>query len=185
MVRDYNPAYVYYAKKMSDTSVTTASIRSVWREVASIGGQNRYYCLNFLWTLREILDWALGGPGLNRGRRHPTEVRVGDTIDSWRVIGVKPEKRLTLFMGMKAPGSGVLEFEIEPVEQRYTRVKATGYWQPRGMWGLLYWYSLVPVHLWIYKRLTQAITERAKAAEAEKQRKTTAAAQQVSNPNYP
>ncbi len=163
MFRDYNPAYAFYAKKASGFALTHASVGAVWRHVAAIGGDNRYYYLNLLWTVREILDWVVGGPGRNRGRRHPIEVRVGDTIDSWRVIAVQDQKRLTLMMGMKAPGAGVLEFEIEPTGKGLTRVSATAYWHPAGLWGLLYWYALVPAHLVIFKGMTRAIARRAEA----------------------
>ena len=107
--------YAYYAKRAGGSAVAEAPASAVWSVVAAIGGDNRYYFLNGLWTLREVIDWALGGQGLRHGRRHPTELRVGDRIDSWEVIGIEPERRLTLAFGMRAPGAGVLEFEIEPL----------------------------------------------------------------------
>ncbi len=166
MFRDYNPNYAFYAMKASGTAWTTASSQAVWKQVASIGGKNRYFYMNSLWTLRETLDWCVGGCGLKRRRRHPAEVRVGDVIDSWRVIGVEPGKRLTLMMGMKAPGSGVLEFEIAPQADKRTRVTATTYWHPAGVWGLLYWYSLAIAHKVIFKGMVRAIARRAEAEEA-------------------
>lgn len=165
MFRNYRPDYAFYAKKASGTAVTTASAKAVWAQVTAIGGKNRYYYLNFLWTLREILDWLAGGIGLNHGRRDPTDVRMGDVIDSWRVIGLEPGQRLTLLFGMKAPGSGVLEFEVNPEGNSRTRVTVTAYWHPAGIWGLLYWYALVPAHLFIFKGLTRAIADRAEKAE--------------------
>ncbi|MFZ0791366.1 MAG: DUF2867 domain-containing protein, partial [Chromatiaceae bacterium] len=112
---------------------------------------------------------ALGGQGLRRGRRHPTELRVGDRIDSWEVIGIDPERRLTLAFGMRAPGAGVLEFEIEPLPDQAggprTRVTATAYWHPAGVWGLLYWLSMEPAHRVIFKGLTREIARRAKTGE--------------------
>jgi len=68
---------------------------------------------------------------------------------------------------MRAPGAGVIEFEIEPLEARRTRVTVTAYWHPQGIWGLLYWYALVPAHLFIFKGMTRAI---ARQAEAVRQR---------------
>jgi uncharacterized protein YbjT (DUF2867 family) len=156
--------YAYYAKRASGSAETSASPAAVWRLVSAIGGDNRYYYLNALWTLREVLDWAVGGPGLSRGRRHPTEVRVGDKIDYWDVIGVEPERRLTLAFGMRAPGAGVLELEIAPLATGRTRLTATAYWHPAGVWGLLYWYSLEPAHRVIFTGLTREICRRAEAA---------------------
>lgn len=166
MFRDYNPAYAFYAKKASGSAIAKVGIEAVWCQVVAIGGRHRYYFLNFLWTIREILDWMVGGPGRNRGRRHPSDVRVGDTLDSWRVIAVQPRRRLTLMMGMKAPGAGVLEFEIEPVGDGLTRITATAYWHPAGLWGLLYWYALIPVHLIIFDGMTRKIVKRAKDTES-------------------
>ena len=153
--------YAYYAKRASGSAVTRAPPAAVWEVISAIGGENRYYYLNSLWTLRETLDRLAGGPGRGRGRRHPAEVRVGDTIDSWRVIGMEPERRLTLAFGMKAPGAGVLEFLIDPRPDGSSRVNATAYWHPAGVWGLLYWYSLQPAHLVIFDGLTREICRRA------------------------
>lgn len=157
--------YAYCAKRAGASAIAKASPAAVWSVVAAIGGENRYYYLNTLWTLRETLDWALGGPGLKRGRRHQNELRVGDRIDSWEVIGVEPERRLTLSFGMRAPGAGVLEFEIEALPDARTRVTATAYWHPAGVWGLLYWLSMEPAHLVIFRGLTQEIARRAEARE--------------------
>jgi len=164
MFRDYRPDYAYYAKKAGGEALSTASAAALWRQVAAIGGKNRYYYLNFLWTLREFLDWLIGGTGLNRGRRHPTEVRIGDTIDSWEVVALEPERRLTLLFGMKAPGSGVLEFEITPTEDGRTRLSVMNYWHPAGVWGLLYWYAFAPVHGVLFKGMARAIADRAERA---------------------
>jgi hypothetical protein len=117
-----------------------------------------------LWSIREAMDWALGGPGRQRGRRHPTEVRVGDTIDSWRVIGAEPPHRLTLALGMKAPGAGVLEFEITPVNSGHARITVTAYWHPAGVWGMLYWYAFAPAHFMVLRGMARAIALRAEGA---------------------
>jgi uncharacterized protein YndB with AHSA1/START domain len=164
-MRDQRIDYAYYAKRASGAAVTRASARAVWNVVSRIGGKNRYFYLNSLWSLRELVDWLAGGPGLKRGRRHAGELRVGDKVDSWTVIGMEPERRLTLYFGMKAPGAGVLEFEITPESDGRTRLTATAYWHPAGAWGLMYWYSLEPAHLVIFKGLTREICRRAEAEE--------------------
>ncbi len=155
--------YAYYAKRASGSAVSTASPAALWKVVSAIGGENRYYYLNTLWTLREMLDWLVGGHGLQHRRRHPQELRVGDKVDSWEVIGVEPERRLSMAFGMRAPGAGVLEFEIEPLPQGRTRITATAYWHPAGVLGLAYWFSLEPAHRVIFKGLTQEIARRAEA----------------------
>ncbi|MBT8416892.1 MAG: DUF2867 domain-containing protein, partial [Silicimonas sp.] len=90
------------------------------------------------------------------------QVRVGDIIDSWRVIEVVPEERLTLLMEMKAPGAGVLEFRID---DRGTEREITvhAYWHPAGVWGLLYWYATLPIHTALFRGTARAIARRAAA----------------------
>ena len=161
MYRDYNTDYAFYAKNASASFVARASPQAVWEQVAAIGGENRYYAGNLLWSIRETMDWAIGGPGRHRGRRHPTDVRVGDTIDSWRVIGADPPHRLTLAFGMKAPGAGVLEFEVTPINAAHTRVTLTAYWHPAGVWGLAYWFAFAPAHGVIFHGMVREIALRA------------------------
>ncbi len=158
--------YAYYAKRASGSTLSRASPTALWQVVSAIGGDNRYYYLNTLWTLRELLDWVVGGHGMQRGRRDPRHLRVGDKIDSWDVIGLEPERRLTLAFGMRAPGAGVLEFEIDPVSDGRTRVSATAFWHPAGLLGLAYWFSLEPAHRVIFKGLTEEISRRAESLQS-------------------
>jgi uncharacterized protein YbjT (DUF2867 family) len=168
MYRAYRPDYAYYAKRASGSAETSASAHAVWRVVTSMGGVNRYFYLNWIWTLREALDWLVAGPGFTRGRRDPVNVRLGDNVDYWTVIGVEPEHRLTLHFGLRAPGSGILEFEIERLPEGRLRLTETAYWHPQGVWGLLYWAVLVPFHLFIFKGMTRAMVRRAEAMEQER-----------------
>ena len=156
----------FYAKKASGSARGVVSAGALWAQVIRIGGRNRYYYMNWLWWVREFIDWCVGGAGLSRGRRDPDALRLGDVIDYWTVIGIEPERRLTLHFGMKAPGSGILEFDLRPAtEDGDTEITITAYWHPRGVWGLLYWYTLAPAHLFIFRGWTRAIVRRAQAAD--------------------
>jgi hypothetical protein len=159
--RAYRHDHAFYAKRAGGAAETAVTPAAVWPVVTAIGGDNRYYTLNFLWWLRELIDWLVGGPGFTHGRRDPVDLRVGDAIDYWTVLALEPERRLTLYFGMKAPGSGILEFELEPLAQGGTRLTETAYWHPRGIWGLLYWYAMVPAHLFLFRRMTRAMVRRA------------------------
>ncbi len=161
--RNFNPEYAFYAKKAGGEAATRAPASAIWREVMAIGGTDGYYYANSLWLLRRSLDWLVGGPSFRRRRRHPTELRVGDVVDAWRVIALEPERRLTLLMEMRAPGSGVLEFEILDRGERRA-VRATAYWHPAGPLGLLYWFALLPLHRVLFRGLTAAIARRAEAS---------------------
>ena len=71
--------------------------------VNQIGGKERYFFGNILWQTRGAMD-LLVGHRLAKGRPAQPYLKVGDTVDSWKVIIVEPEKQLALLFGMKAPG---------------------------------------------------------------------------------
>jgi uncharacterized protein YbjT (DUF2867 family) len=173
MFRGFRLDNAFYAKRASGYAVGPATAEAVWQTVATIGGDNGYYCMSWLWLIRGVMDWLVGGPGLTRGRRHPTELRIGDRVDYWTVLALEPGKRLTLHFGMRAPGSGVMELEVapapsspEPTHSHCTRLTVTAYWHPQGVWGLLYWYALVPAHLFIFRAMAKAMLRRAQQIDA-------------------
>jgi uncharacterized protein YbjT (DUF2867 family) len=160
--RNYRPEYGFYAMRAGGTASGPASADEVFRVVCTIGEGGDYFYANVLWWLRRAADWLAGGPSFRRTRRHPTELRVGDVVDSWRVIALEPGRRLTLLMEMKAPGAGVQEIVVRPSpDGKGSSVTATAYWHPAGVAGLAYWYALVPAHLFIFRGLTRAIMRRA------------------------
>jgi uncharacterized protein YbjT (DUF2867 family) len=159
--RNFHPEYGFYAKRAGADADGPASPEAVFAVVCTIGGDAGYFFADWLWNIRRGLDWLAGGPSYRRRRRHPTELRVGDVVDSWRVIALEPGRRLTLLMEMKAPGAGVLEFVVKPGPGGTgSRVNATAYWHPAGVLGLAYWYALVPAHLFLFRGLTRAIQAR-------------------------
>jgi uncharacterized protein YbjT (DUF2867 family) len=158
--RNFRPEYAFYAKRESATAHGDVDAERVFATVCTIGGEDGWFYAGILWWIRGAIDWVVGGPSFRRTRRHPTELRVGDVVDSWRVIALEPGRRLTLLMEMKAPGAGVLEFVVQP-RGAGASVAATAYWHPAGVWGLVYWYALVPAHAFIFRGLTRAIIERA------------------------
>lgn len=155
--RSLRGEHAYFAKRANGSAVTTARPGAVWSVVKRIGGSNRYYGADLLWWLRETADWMIGGRGRHRGRRDPDDLRLGDHVDSWTVVGLETGRCLTLMMGMKAVGSGVLELDLEPLGDGGTRLTATAYWQPEGLSGLVYWYALFPAHLFIFDNMTRNI----------------------------
>lgn len=161
MFRGGRHDYAFYAKRAAGSAVARATPQAVWNVVTQLGGEAGYFYAAPLWRLRSWIDWLVGGPGLTRGRRHPTELRVGDTIDYWTVLALERERRLTLDFGMRCPGAGVMEFEIEPLDGAHARVTVTAYWHPQGVWGLLYWYALVPAHRFVFQGMTRAIARQA------------------------
>jgi uncharacterized protein YbjT (DUF2867 family) len=132
-----------------------------WREVPnnpekvmaniwSIGGERGWYYGNTLWKFRGLLDKAFGGVGLRRGRTHPDKIHAGDALDFWRVlIADKENRRLLLFADMKLPGEAWLEFKIMKHNGKLN-LRQTATFRPKGLWGRLYWYSVLPFHYFIF-----------------------------------
>jgi hypothetical protein len=128
----------------------------VFQSVLSIGGEKGWLAFGWMWRLRGFVDKLAGGPGLNRGRRDPGDLRLGDGLDFWLVADLKPGRRLLLSADMKAPGKAWLEYAIEG-----TRLVQTAYFLPQGLWGRLYWLALKPAHGLIFNRLLRRIIDRA------------------------
>jgi hypothetical protein len=128
-------------------------IENLW----SIGGDRGWYYGNFLWGIRGFLDQLVGGVGLRRGRRSPSDLRAGDSLDFWRVIlADKSRGRLLLFAEMKLPGEAWLEFRVKKTEEGVFLIqKAT--FRPHGILGRIYWYMLLPFHIFIFKGMARNI----------------------------
>ena len=136
-----------------------ATVDEVWQPVSRIGGRTGWYFGNFLWRLRGIMDRLAGGVGLRRGRRHPTEIRVGDALDFWRVLEVEPPQRLLLIAEMKTPGEALLEFQITPLANAEVEFQMLSRFLPKGLFGFLYWYGLYLFHQWIFYGMLKAIAK--------------------------
>jgi uncharacterized protein YbjT (DUF2867 family) len=142
-----------------------ASPEAVFRTFAGIGGKRGWPAFNWLWGLRGLLDRLVGGVGMRRGRRHPDHLRVGDALDFWRVEAVDPNHLLVLRAEMKLPGSGWLKFEAIPItDGRATRLVQTAYFASKGLWGLLYWYGVYPLHQVVFSKMIHAIAAQAEGA---------------------
>lgn len=153
----------FYAKQERASEVGLVAVPDLWTELVQIGGDNGWYAYSFLWKLRGALDRLIGGPGMRRRRRHASELRVGDVLDFWRVVQVEPGARLTLLAEMRLPGRAVLEFRIERLDERRSRLTTMARFHPAGTLGLLYWYALAPLHPRIFRGMTRKLVERAEA----------------------
>ena len=123
----------------------------------SRAGRSRWYVGNELWQVRGALDVLVGGPGLRRGRRDPVGIEVGDTIDFWRVEGFEQDRLLRLAAEMKVPGRAWLQFEVEPDGKGGSTIRQTAVFDPAGIAGLAYWYTLWPIHNHIFGSMLQRI----------------------------
>ncbi|MFD5885330.1 SDR family oxidoreductase [Streptomyces sp. NPDC060334] len=91
-----------------------ASPDALWRVVEGIGGENGWYSFPLAWAVRGWLDRLVGGVGIRRGRRDASRLRVGDSLDFWRVEEIEPGRLLRLRAEMRLPGLAWLELRAEP-----------------------------------------------------------------------
>lgn len=130
-----------------------------FRPIYELGGRNGWYAYNFLWTLRGNVDLLLGGVGMRRGRPR-RNLRNGDSIDFWRIEVLEYPERLRLKAEMKLPGKAWLEFEVSP-EKDGARIHQTAVFYPKGLFGLLYWYGIFPLHALVFRGMIKEIGRRA------------------------
>lgn len=135
------------------------SAEEVVHNIWSIGGDRGWYFGNWMWRIRGLLDKMVGGVGLRRGRRSETDLKAGDALDFWRVlVADKPNGRLLLYAEMKLPGEAWLEFKIKEGDGKKV-LHQTATYRPLGLWGRLYWYSVLPFHGLIFPKMAKNIVE--------------------------
>jgi len=140
--------------------ISDAPIENIWACIERIGGENGWYGSDWLWYLRGLLDRIFGGVGLRRGRRDPFKLRIGDSLDFWRVEEYEEGKKLRLYAEMILPGKAWLEFTLEELDGK---VKATqvATFQPRGLGGQLYWRGISPFHTLLFPTMLRNICKTA------------------------
>ena len=130
--------------------------KEVFAEIQQIGGAKGWYFANWLWRVRGYLDLLIGGVGMRRGRPHPKILKPGDTLDFWRVEKVEQDKVIRLCAEMKLPGRAWLQFEVDG-DSSTSKLRQTAIFDPKGLAGRLYWYTLFPIHKLIFKGMLHRI----------------------------
>lgn len=146
---------------------TDIPAKDVFATATSIGGRNGYFSSRILWQVRGAIDKAVGGVGLRRGRRHPTELCVGDPIDFWRVEALDPPNLLRLRAEMLLPGTAWLEFHVNELADGRTEVVQRARFAPRGIAGRAYWYAVTPFHGLIFPSMLRHLLTHAKTRHAQ------------------
>ena len=149
----------------SRSAQVAASPARAFAAVERIGGAVGWHYANWLWTLRGWLDLLMGGVGMRRGRRDPEQLRVGDTLDCWRVESIQPDQRLRLAAEMKLPGRAWLEFDVQP-DGNGARLRQTATFDPLGLWGLAYWYGVWPLHQLVFAGMLRGLARAAEKIDA-------------------
>ncbi len=142
---------VRFGSRLVDSRVrqVAANAQQSFQPIRRIGGSTGWYYGTWLWKIRGFLDLLVGGVGVRRGRRHPDQIRIGDAIDFWRVEKFEDNKLLRLSAEMKLPGRAWLEFEVNEKDEVST-IRQTAIFDPVGLFGLVYWYALFPVHQFVF-----------------------------------
>jgi uncharacterized protein YbjT (DUF2867 family) len=153
----------------SRTMNVSTTPAAAFAPIQSIGGDRGWYRWNRLWRLRGLLDLLAGGAGMRRGRPHPVSLRVGETVDFWRVEAFEPDRRLRLAAEMRLPGRAWLEFEVTGHGPE-TTIRQTAIFDPVGWVGRLYWYALYPLHQLVFAGLLRGIAHEAVRARRSSQR---------------
>jgi uncharacterized protein YbjT (DUF2867 family) len=139
---------------------------AVYRAFTELGGPNNWPC-HWAWRIRACLDRMLGGVGMRKGRPDPDAIKVGDTLDYFRVVEIRPGRMIRLKVDMKLPGEGWLQFEALPCGEDRTRLMQTVFFAPRGLLGLVYWYLLYPFHVVIFGKMIKEIARRSEQISTE------------------
>ncbi|MFJ9075234.1 SDR family oxidoreductase [Streptomyces sp. NPDC102278] len=161
-----------------------ASPAALWRVVEGIGGENGWYSFPLAWAVRGWLDRLVGGVGIRRGRRDASRLRVGDSLDFWRVEEIEPGRLLRLRAEMRLPGLAWLELRADPdpdtpappadtdtdtdhrrertATPARSRYRQRALFHPHGLLGHMYWWSVSPFHAVVFGGMARNI---ARAAE--------------------
>ena len=135
---------------------SSSSPEELMSTIKSVGGENGWFAFNWIWAIRGFTDKIIGGVGLRRGRRHPTDLRIGDTIDFFKVTTLTTN-RLQLLAEMKVPGHAWLEWTVKETPEKGSEVTQQALFVPRGVLGRAYWYVLLPFHVVIFRRMLRNI----------------------------
>ena len=146
-----------------------ASAHAVAAIFTSLGGKRGWLYGDALWKLRGQMDRAVGGIGLRRGRRSATDLRLGDAVDFWRVEAFIPNQLLRLRAEMKLPGKAWLQFDVEDRSDGTASFRQTAFFEPRGLFGFLYWYSVAIFHGFIFGNMASRIARLAEQSEMQRE----------------
>ncbi|CQR66052.1 SDR family oxidoreductase [Streptomyces leeuwenhoekii] len=140
-----------------------ASPGTLWRVIEGIGGERGWYSFPSAWAVRGLLDRLVGGVGLRRGRRDPARLRVGDSLDFWRVEEIEPGRLLRLRAEMRLPGLAWLEMYVETDGEGRTRYRQRALFHPHGLLGHVYWWGVSPFHAVVFGGMARNIARAAAA----------------------
>jgi uncharacterized protein YbjT (DUF2867 family) len=145
--------------------VIDASPHACYAAFTSLGGDTGWLFWDWSWRVRGWMDEVIGGVGLRRGRRHPSELAIGDAVDFWRVEALEPDRLMRLRAEMRVPGGAWLECRVKPAAGGKSLLNITALFKPKGVGGFLYWWFFYIPHVFIFTQMAKRIGERAREME--------------------
>ncbi|HTA55191.1 MAG TPA: DUF2867 domain-containing protein [Candidatus Acidoferrales bacterium] len=127
-------------RKERIADATPQRVASVFTQ---LGGKRGWPYGNALWRLR--------------GRRSATDLGLGDAASCWHVDALETDHILRLRAEMNLPGKAWLQFDADRIGDGRTRLTQTAFFEPRGLFGFLYWYLVFPLHALIFSRMASRI----------------------------
>jgi uncharacterized protein YbjT (DUF2867 family) len=163
-MRDLLPLCEYESAnfKIDEHSIEIpADSETVFQLITQIGGKHGWLQGNFLWRIRGLVDRLVGGVGLQRGRRDPANLRVGDSLDFWRVEKLELNKELLLRGELISPGLSWLQFLLTPGSNHSTQLTLKAHFIPKPFWGQIYWFLMSKFHTYIFKGMLAHFNQKA------------------------
>lgn len=133
---------------------------AAFRVLEGIGGPRGYLFADSLWRLRGAMDRAIGGTGMEPGRRSFRRLRKGERFDYWIVDAIERGRSIELRTTMRLPGRGWLRIDVDP-EDGGSVVTLTASMQTSGAAGDLYWFALYPIHAFVFRGMLRRLVREA------------------------
>jgi hypothetical protein len=156
-----------------ETRKVTVHVRppEAFSVVKQLGGDTGWLYGDVLWRLRGWIDQILGGVGFRKGRRSATDLRVGDAVDFWRVESLEDSdehKMLRLRAEMQLPGRAWMQFDVSTAndDPEAATVTQTVFFEPKGLWGTLYWNLIALPHRILFAGMLDALRRRIETTAA-------------------
>jgi len=151
---------LYREQRSADVS---APAPVAFETIEQLGGETGWLYGDALWRLRGWIDQLVGGVGFRKGRRDPETLRVGDTVDFWRVEAREKDRSLRLRAEMRLPGRAWLQFDVSPTtdDGMRSRITQTVFFEPKGLTGTVYWNLVRWLHAPLFAGQLRVLADRA------------------------
>ncbi len=138
--------------------VIESPLEEVWSSIIKIEGEGGY-CENLPLQHRGLIEELIGGLSIRRSRKESSDLKLGHYANCWNVVSIEPQKHLKLYAELKIPGRATLEFLLGKIDNHTTEVQQLTAFVPRGLFGVFYWYGVLPIHGLSLKNALQKIAD--------------------------